>query len=100
MLIVIIGAALLGIQTYMKRGIQGVVKLAADDIGEQKKGLMEYDYQNVWKIKGDAKVTSEVKPTSHSYKTITEKERGKVIYGTYEKSTQKGTTSSGAFVQP
>jgi Flp pilus assembly pilin Flp len=41
LLIAIIGAALIGMQTYMKRGIQGVVKLAADEIGNQRNGSIE-----------------------------------------------------------
>ncbi|MFC1675079.1 hypothetical protein ACFL1K_04270 [Candidatus Omnitrophota bacterium] len=37
-LIGIISAALFAVQMYMKRGIQSVVKLTADEIGDQRKG--------------------------------------------------------------
>lgn len=35
LLLGIISAALLGMQTYMRRGIQGVVKTATDELGRQ-----------------------------------------------------------------
>lgn len=34
-LIAIVSAALLAMQVYMRRGIQGVIKAAADDVGKQ-----------------------------------------------------------------
>lgn len=35
LILAILGAALVGMQVYMKRGIQGVVKTAADQLGTQ-----------------------------------------------------------------
>lgn len=34
-LLAIVSASLIGMQTYMKRGIQGVIRAAADDVGKQ-----------------------------------------------------------------
>lgn len=35
LILAIVGAALIGMQLYMKRGLQGVVKTAADQLGTQ-----------------------------------------------------------------
>ena len=50
-LLSIIGAALGVMQVYFHRGIQGVVKVACDQIGEQRKGGVDYDFSREWKVK-------------------------------------------------
>jgi Flp pilus assembly pilin Flp len=85
LLIAIIGVALIGMQTYMKRGVQGVVQVAADAIGDQRKGSIEQgrageirtiDPNESWQ----RKVTTETNATSS---TILHRE-GKVEYGKNE----------------
>lgn len=51
-LIGVIAAALSAMQIYFRRGIQAVIRVAADEVGCQTKGLVEYDYKNEWKKRG------------------------------------------------
>lgn len=88
-LIGIISLVLIGMQTYMKRGIQAVIKVSADEIGEQKKGGLEYDYKYEWKVKGDSTITS----SANSEKTATKSQGGAVAYGTNDTTTQSGILS-------
>ena len=48
MLLAIVTAALTAMQIYYKRSIQAVVKVAADDLGQQKPGAWDYDYRFEW----------------------------------------------------
>lgn len=45
LILAIIGAVLLGMQVYMKRGIQGVVKTAADQLGPQQGAQVLIDFK-------------------------------------------------------
>lgn len=63
-LIIIIIGALLSIQVYIKRGIQGRLKQATDDIGKQ------YSDGNT-KVNKTVTVTSKTKETSYQNGTMT-----------------------------
>lgn len=65
-LIGIIALALIGMQVYMRRGIQAVVKVAADQIGDQKKGGTEYDYRYEWKEKREANTVATTSGTQNT----------------------------------
>jgi hypothetical protein len=64
-LIIIIMAALLSLQSYIKRGIQGRLKQATDDIGDQysvgntnvQKHVKTWSYTNETNVKGQASST-------------------------------------------
>jgi len=92
-LIGIIAAALAAMQIYFQRGIQATVKAAADEIGSQKKGAMEYDYKLDWKIKGSAQTTSSSVGTSATNRMV----KGAVAYGKDDTTTQNGILSWGIF---
>lgn|SRR3989338_363044 len=44
-LIGLVSAALISMNTYMKRGLQAGIKIAADSLGNQTDGLVERDYK-------------------------------------------------------
>ena len=85
----IISLALSGMSLYFRRGIQAVVKLAADEVGEQKKGALEYDYRYEWKEKGFSNISN----FTTGRKIVTQLEGGAVDYETYEKTRQEGILS-------
>lgn len=87
----IIAAALTAMSLYFRRSIQGVVKLAADQAGEQKNGGVDYDYKYDWKIKGESNVSS----YTAGNKTTDIRRAGAVDYTTNETSAQNGTLSHG-----
>ena len=82
MIIAVVVAALLAIQIYMKRGVQGKLRSSADDIGAQ------FDA-------GKTKVVSETKRTGV---TVEETASGTTIVSTGEGSSDQAevTTSSGS----
>lgn len=47
-LIVIVAAALISIQTFVNRGLQGRMRQATDDIGDQYSGGNTETWQNSW----------------------------------------------------
>lgn len=82
-------------QIYFKRGIQSVVRAAADEVGDQKQGLLEYDYKNERKTKGSL--------TTSTYTVMNtadaEYEGGTADYVTKEWFTRRtGTSSGGLFL--
>lgn len=87
----VIGAALVAMQVYFKRSIQAVVKTAADQMGEQKKGLVDYDYRLDWKERGNSDITS----TAVGKRTTALATEGAVTYGNDQTTLQSGTLSSG-----
>ncbi len=90
-LIGLVSMALIGMQVYMKRGIQAVVKEAADELGQQSKGLVDVDYKYDWKWKGVSSVEASAKAENRT----TGSEGGAVSYGTNEETRQKGILSWG-----
>jgi len=94
-LLSIIGAALGAMQFYFRRGIQGVVKIACDQAGEQRKGGADYDYNRDWKLKGGSNITSE----TLSNKTTQQEISGAVTYGVNQTDTVKGVLSHGIWQQ-
>lgn len=91
----IAAAALMLMQLYMRRSIQGVIKVAADELGEQKQGLMEFDYKNDWKVKGSSAIVSVTTGTQNNSLS----ERGAVRYETEQKSEKSGVSSGGLLWQ-
>lgn len=92
-LIGIVSMALLAMQTYMKRGIQAVVKVAADemsqDAGGQQKGLVEYN------SRADQRYDTQKQGSALNAATIgsqaTElKSKGEVVYARTETNSQSG----------
>lgn len=55
----VVTAAVLGMQLYAKRGLQAGIKIAADQIGSQREGLLELDPQLSWKVRGHAVIRAE-----------------------------------------
>lgn len=92
-IIAIVGAALFAMQLYFRRSIQAVVKLAADEVGEQKKGMLEYDYENEWKLKGSSEVTT----TSDGTDTTKELETGAIAYEKDQATQRAGILSRGIY---
>lgn len=64
LVLAVVMAALLAIRTYLKRGIQATVKIAADEIGEQRDGLLEIDYQQAIKTRTDTRVDTDSETAS------------------------------------
>jgi uncharacterized protein (UPF0333 family) len=85
-LVIIILAALLTIQVYIKRGIQGRLKSAADDIGDQFSG----GNQNVISVMHTGSQTRETflkgttKSTLEKNEVTTESTNSEVINGSFE----------------
>ena len=73
-LIIIILGALLSVQVYIKRGIQGRLKQASDDIGEQYSdgNTNYYHYHHVASNTTDTFVNGESKTTLRGDETTTE----------------------------
>lgn len=88
-LIAIISAALFAMQLYFKRAVQATVKLAADQVGSQKKGSEDVDYKYIWKVKGQSDITSSTSETSTSRR----ESEGVVIYEKDNTSIQEGVLS-------
>lgn len=82
-------AGLMGMQTYMKRGIQAVVKAAADEMGSQKKGGIDYDYNLKLKVIGDTTINA----TSNGSATTNRFSGGAVSYDTNQSQEQSGILS-------
>lgn len=74
----IVAAALAGMQVYAKRAIQAAIKVAADEVGGQRKGAMEFDFRLDWKIKGQSEIGAKVSGSE----TSTHKPAGEVVYDT------------------
>lgn len=87
-LIAIVGAVFIGMQTYIKRAIQAGVKIAADQIGSQRQGLKEIDPLKGFKQEASINVvtddTSNVKTSFGGRRTV--------IFD--EKTEMSGKTSS------
>jgi len=90
-LVGIIAAALTAMQFYFRRAIQAAVKVAADEIGSQKEGAVDYDYKYEWKWKGRAYTATDTSGTS----TANQMEKGAVSYEKNETTTQSGILSWG-----
>ncbi len=91
MLLAILSAALIGMQVYMKRGIQAVVKDASDELGEQSKGAVDVDYKYDWKWKG----ISSTSTSTTGQNTTTNSQEGAVSRDTNEETRQEGILSWG-----
>ena len=90
-LLAIVTAALTAMQIYYKRSIQAVVKVAADDLGQQKPGAWDYDYRFEWKERGAAQIQAETTSSS----TTKLLPGGAESYEKSETTQQKGITSQG-----
>jgi hypothetical protein len=92
-LISIVVAVFTGMQVYLQRGIQGLVKDAADEIGEQGKGVAEYDRDIDWIWRANATTN-----TTSSGAQITEGQAGGPLrYRTEEATREEGIVSHGVF---
>lgn len=85
----IIAAALVAMQVYFKRGIQGVVKLASDELGDQQRGLVDIDFELQWLQIGDSIIRS----ASGGQKTANTAQGGRTAYGKDEGTAQQGILS-------
>ena len=65
-LVGIVAAALVTMQTYITRGVQAGIKVAADQLGDQRRGLVERDTSRDWIVKGESKVTTNIPPSTNS----------------------------------
>jgi Flp pilus assembly pilin Flp len=91
LLIAVVTAALIGMQTYMKRGVQGAVQVAADAIGDQRKGSIEEDYSTRW-FNRASNINSTVTGSSNSR---IGRQPGRVTYQGNEVTQQNGTAFYG-----
>ena len=89
-LIAVIAAALTMMQLYFQRSVRAVIKIAADEAGEQKKGSTAADYVK-WKEKTDSVTFTD----SAGENTETKLNQGAVIYGKNETAFQYGVASWG-----
>jgi Flp pilus assembly pilin Flp len=96
-LIGIVTAALVTMQTYIKRGVQAGIKVAADQLGDQRKGTEEVDLSFVWKKKGRSEITTIThasgNPTAPATRSVESKSGGARVYRTDEVTTSRGTLS-------
>ncbi len=86
----IIAEALAVMQLYFKRSIQAVVKVAADEMGEQKKGAVDYDYRFEYAERRGSNVT-----TSTSGKKITTMYKGGAVKHERPEQDPETTTQTG-----
>lgn len=91
----VIALALSSMQYYFRRSIQSVIKVAADEIGDQKKGAVDYDYKHEW-VWVDA---SDTVVNTTGEKTSLTTLAGAVSYGTNETGTEQGLLSWGVYTQ-
>ena len=66
----VVSAALAAMQLYLRRAVQSVVKITADQIGDQKKGVIgaDLDYRYERSLAGDSQINQ---VASESKSTIT-----------------------------
>ena len=89
-LIGIVAAALVTMQTYIKRGIQAGIKVAADQIGDQSQGLVERDRNRDWIVKDESRITTSTPPSTRS---VERRPDGVMIYRPNQVSTGSGRQS-------
>lgn len=65
-LIGIAATALVVMQTYIKRGVQAGIKVAADQIGDQRRGIVEPERNRIWIVKEESQVTTNTPPSTWS----------------------------------
>ncbi|MBU1124498.1 MAG: hypothetical protein KKC84_00555 [Candidatus Omnitrophica bacterium] len=87
----LISAALAAMQVYFRRNIQSVVKFASDQLGDQRKGGVEYDYRYEMKPREGSNVSA----TTFGTKAATIHQRGGVTYDEDETTTQEGVLFKG-----
>ena len=85
-LILLVVFALFAMRTYIQRGIQAVVKNAADQLGDQSKGTRVTDKNNIWPDKGSSELIS----TSTQYGKTTQGIGGAISYEKEDTTTQTG----------
>ena len=85
----LVTAVLMGMQGYLKRGVQAGVKVAADQIGNQSNGLVDSDLKLDWKRKGD----TEVFTRSASSKVTESRAQGERVHRVDERTTSSGILS-------
>ena len=88
----LVTAVLMGMQGYLKRGVQAGVKVAADQIGRQSKGLEDIDLKLDWKFKGDSAVVTK----AASSKAVESRARGERVSRVDEQTTSSGFLSFNA----
>lgn len=91
----VIAFALTVMGLYIRRGIQGVVKIAADEMGDVKQGLVDRDRNLEWK----EKMGSDVKTTINAVENRTTTETGEIIYDKHTTTTATGSPSKGVFME-
>ena len=89
-LVGIVTAALMTMQTYMKRGVQAGIKVAADQFGDQRQGLKERDKNRNWIVKDESKVTANTPPSTGSVELRPD---GVTVYRTAYVTTGSGRQS-------
>ena len=98
-LIGVVTVAIVGMQTYAKRGLQAGIKLAADQLGDQRQGASEIDLSVDWKKKGDSKIAttthaSGTNPKAPATRIVESNAGGARVYRTDEVTTSSGLLSS------
>jgi Flp pilus assembly pilin Flp len=89
-LIGIVTAALVTMQTYIKRGVQAGIKVAADQIGDQRRGLMERDRNRNWIVKEESRITTDTPPSTSSVELRPD---GVTVYRTAQMASGSGRSS-------
>lgn len=92
LLIVVCATALSFMHLYFQRSVRAVIKIAADEVGEQKLGATASDYLE-WRDKED----SETYTTSAGVNTEVKLAGAAVIYGKNETTLQEGIGSYGTW---
>lgn len=80
--LIVLGAIAFALSTmglYLRRGIQRVVKIAADEMGDVKQGAVDRDSSLEWKEKMGSDIESKVEANE----TRTTTETGEIIYDKY-----------------
>lgn len=85
----IVAAALAAMQGYFKGAVQAVVKIAADELGDQEKGAMEHDSAVDWVKKAEPSTSSSTQGST----TTTYQGKGAVTYDKDETATQNTVVS-------
>jgi len=85
-LLTVIAAALTAMQLYFRRSIQAVVKIAADEVGTQKNGTVEYDPGLEWIEKEASPVTTASQGINKEVKLL----EAAVIHGRDDTTRQEG----------
>lgn len=74
LIIALIAAALAGMQTYLRRGVQAIIKTSSDDFGDQKKGLVTKELKDIEKKTLKSESSFYATTTEHSEMQVNKKD--------------------------